>query len=324
MLAARSPVALREAQREAPEVARLLEHIRVGGGPASAGAPIAAGDAWVRLSAAPWSLTDAIGGFVLLAEDVSREVSEEEQTRQHIESLHHGNRIELLNLIAASTVHDLRNSLTILTVNVDLLACGFLSPDEEKVSIESMHTALEMSNTLMENLAQFGRVQTPDPVPIKLAAFIRDNRRLLAHSLSRRVQLELALGEVELEVLAVPVHLQQILLNLVINARDAMPDGGTVTVLLAPATAPGEDGATRALLSVRDEGVGIAPEVAARIFEPLFTTKGPQHGTGLGLSIVDSLVKGMSGHIAVTSAPGEGATFAVSLPAQVQSARATG
>jgi len=299
----------------AAEARALVARAHSLGEPQKAAHPIpAAGDgAWARLAVAPWSLARAIDGVVVVAEDISREVADAEQTRQHMEALHHGNRIELLNLLSAATAHDLRNSLTVLTGNVYLLELGGLSPKEQGESVQAMRQAVDMSTALLENLTRLSRTQTGAPQPIALVPFLEENYQLLTHSLSRQVRLRLALCEHDVVIDAVPVHLQQILLNLVVNARDAMPGGGIVTLSLAVAP-------SAAALAVRDEGVGMAPEIVTRIFEPLFTTKGPEQGTGLGLAIVRSLVDGLGGEIAVESAEGEGTTVTVRLPTAAASA----
>jgi CheY-like chemotaxis protein len=119
-------------------------------------------------------------------------------------------------------------------------------------------------------------------------------------------------------VLADPAHMEQLVLNLVINARDAMPRGGVITIRSAnvPAAAPrsGGGGRDRVALSVSDTGIGMAPDIAERIFEPFFTTKREGRGTGLGLSIVENIVAAHGGEVRVESAPGRGACFTVILP----------
>jgi CheY-like chemotaxis protein len=160
------------------------------------------------------------------------------------------------------------------------------------------------------------------PVPLDLAVVVRDSERLLRRVLGEDVTLTVELDEGLWPVLCDPAQLEQVILNLVVNARDAMPSGGTLSISARNAEArllvdlrTGERRKGEWVrLSVRDSGTGMSPEVQAHLFEPFFTTKGSGKGTGLGLATVHGIVAQSGGHIEVESAPGRGSTFDLFLP----------
>jgi two-component system, cell cycle sensor histidine kinase and response regulator CckA len=159
----------------------------------------------------------------------------------------------------------------------------------------------------VQHLLAFSRRQVLHPRPVQVNDAVRNIETMLARTLGNNVWLSLRLDESGPMVLVDPVQLDQVLLNMVINARDAMPTGGTVTVTTS--TASGQ-----VVITVEDTGTGMDEDTRARIFEPFFTTKGSA-GTGLGLPTVYGIVKQSGGSVTCESTPGVGSVFRVSLPA---------
>ncbi|MEX0879130.1 MAG: ATP-binding protein, partial [Thermoanaerobaculia bacterium] len=188
--------------------------------------------------------------------------------------------------------------------------------------IEEIRKAGERAANLTRQLLAFGRKQVFEPKLIDLNALIAESSRMLARLIGEHIRLVTELDPSLGSVRADPGQVEQVILNLVVNARDAMSSGGTLTIRTEnadvdaassrrhPGTAPGR----YAVISVCDTGVGIEAETQKRIFEPFFTTKEKPHGTGLGLATVYGIVSQSGGQVFVTSEPGRGATFTVYLP----------
>ena len=173
--------------------------------------------------------------------------------------------------------------------------------------MDEVNAASQRAATLTRQLLAFGRQQLLTPRVLDVNEVVTDTSKLLARLLPTAVELTLALGVDTLPVYVDRSMLEQVLLNLVVNARDAMPRGGQITLRT------GMDG-PHVFLSVADTGIGMTSEVRARAFDPFFTTKAPGHGTGLGLSTVYGLVHQSGGEVSVETAPGVGSIFTVKLP----------
>lgn len=270
--------------------------------------PIKDGDRWLVIATAPWSVGGHVDGVVVLAEDITNEITEEEQ----FEALHHNNRLELVHLLSASVAHDLRNMLMVISLNAEMLTQPTLPIAERGDVVRTLQEAIDTGSSLLSSLTAMSRVDTGPARPVQLVPFLESNRRLMSRSLPRTFSLQMNIeAPRDLTVVAPPLQLQQILLNLLLNARDAMPSGGEIVVSLSEQP---DSPQPRVCLSVTDQGCGIAPELQERIFEALFTTKPVGRGTGLGLSIVRSIAEDLGGTVSVTSAPGQGSTFFISLP----------
>lgn len=212
-------------------------------------------------------------------------------------------RHEPMARLAAGVAHDVNNLLTIIAGQLDQVAAG-TADDRLRERLRIALLAVERAGDVSRRMLAYGRGRTAVGV-VDLAALVRANEGLLAAMLTRRVRLRLELDAV------VAVHgdrtaLLQVLLNLAANARDAMPGGGSFTVVLRAA-----DG--EAVLACRDTGVGMDPAMARTMFEPWVTTKG-EAGNGIGLAVVAGAVRDGGGTIAVDSHPGVGTTFTVRLP----------
>jgi PAS domain S-box-containing protein len=231
-------------------------------------------------------------------------------------------RLEGLGRLAGGVAHDFNNLLTVILGSLEVVRPRVA--DDVREDLDQIDVAAGRARDLTRQLLAFARKQVIAPVALDLAGVVRDSERLLRRVLGEDVALTVDLGEPLWPVLCDPAQLQQVILNLVVNARDAMPEGGTLAIAVrnaersgaAAGDAGGEGGSPGewVRLSVRDSGVGMGPEVQAHLFEPFFTTKPWGKGTGLGLATVHGIVAQSGGLIEVESAPGRGTTIAVLLP----------
>ncbi len=231
-----------------------------------------------------------------------------------------GSRLETVGRLAGGIAHDFNNLLTAILGGVEA-ARGVGLPDAALVELDQVQAAARRGAELVKNLLAFARQQTLVPRVVALNEVVAGTIQLLGRSLSGRVVLEFALEQPGRMVKVDPAQLGQVVMNLALNARDAMPEGGRLRIgtghrlVLRPegegraALPPGR----YAVLEVADSGQGMPPEVMARIFDPFFSTKG-SGGTGLGLATVQGIVAQSGGHITVESTPGQGTCFRIYLP----------
>jgi PAS domain S-box-containing protein len=238
------------------------------------------------------------------------------------DQLQQARRMEAVGRLAGGVAHDFNNLLTIIKGYVELALNRVAGSPELRGNIQQIADAAERAVTLVRQLLAFSRRQVLKPKVLDLNSVVLNMdkmvRRLMRETIEMRTRIEKNLGSVKAD----PGQIEQVILNLIVNARDAMPDGGklwieTGNVELDFAVAhdqalikPGP----YVMLSVTDTGVGISAETLPHIFEPFYTTKGSSRGTGLGLSTVYGIVKQSGGHIAVNSELGKGTTFKVYLP----------
>jgi PAS domain S-box-containing protein len=236
--------------------------------------------------------------------------------------LSHSQRMEALGRLAGGVAHDFNNLLTAISGYAELLTMG-LPPDRRtERAAEEILRASDRAADLTRQLLAFGRRQVTEPKVVDLNDAVRGVARMLDRVLGEDILFELELAPTAGSVRADPGQLEQVVMNLVVNARDAMPDGGRLVIRTGSAImdetaaiaqegpAPGE----YALIEVTDTGTGIEPAVLGQIFEPFFTTKEEGKGTGLGLATVYGIVRQAGGHVTVRSEFGEGTTFRVHLP----------
>ena len=260
-----------------------------------------------------------VAGVVVNARDVTEQRRLEEQFRQ-------AQRLESLGRLAGGVAHDFNNLLTVI------LSCSeiMLEDRQEGVAvrledIEEIRNAGERARDLTRQLLAFARKQVIAPVHLDLNSAVLASEKLLRRVLGEDVRLSVDVAPSPLPVLADPGQLEQVLLNLAVNARDAMLRGGTLTIgtaavdMMAAPAGPGVAGDKGRAggwveLVVRDTGVGMAPEVQAHLFEPFFTTKEQGKGTGLGLATVHGIVAQAGGHLHVESEVGKGTAFHLWLP----------
>jgi PAS domain S-box-containing protein len=275
------------------------------------GSPIA-----VTLAAAPF--TDAAGnvtGALFIAADLTEVRQLEVQYRQL-------QKMEAVGRLAGGIAHDFNNLLTAILGTTGLVLEYVGSDKRIRMDVEEIEKAAKRAAGLTRQLLVFSRQQVLEPRILDINAVVRDLERMLARLIGEDIELRLQLAPEIGAVQADPGQLQQAIVNLVVNARDAMPNGGGLTietteVALDPrqleAHTPTQPG-TYVLLAVHDTGVGMDAATKARLFEPFFTTKAPGRGTGLGLATVYSIVKQSGGYIWAYSEPGQGTTFKIYLP----------
>jgi len=244
------------------------------------------------------------GGMEYLAvvmSDVTERVRLEEQYRQ-------AQKMEALGQLAGGIAHDFNNVLTVIGASATFLAQAIPPDDPRRADVDEIRGAIERASGLTRQLLAFSRHQPFAACALDLSDVVLAAEKLLRRVLGENIELVTHAAPSLPPVLADRGQLEQVLLNLAVNARDAMPDGGRLEI----ATAAAADGG--ATLTVRDTGVGMSAETQSRIFDPFFTTKELGKGTGLGLSTVYGIVGRVGATIAVESAPGRGATFTVRFP----------
>lgn len=270
----------------------------------------------VAITASPMREADgSASGALLCFADMSGQARLEMQ-------LAHAQRLQTAGQLAGGMAHDFNNLLTAILGAVDTLAAQEgLGPDGRE-DLAQIRASAERGCALTRQLLAFSRRQTVQPRVLAVNDVLTNMAGLLRRLLGSRVRLELALEQSGLQVRADPTALDQVLLNLAVNARDAMPEGGTLTLRNGHLTLhrPLVRGPERippgryVMIEVQDTGVGIPPEALAHIFEPFFTTRREQGGTGLGLATVHGIVRQSDGFLGVESAPGKGTRLRVYLP----------
>ena len=248
-----------------------------------------------------------------VAMDVTARKELEDQFRQM-------QKMEALGQLAGGVAHDFNNLLTVIEGYGQMLHDEWPGQEQGRLDLAEILRASERAKVLTNQLLAFSRKQVVRPTQVDLNATIRDLSRMLARVIGENIELDLQLDVVP-PVIADVGQIEQVVMNLAVNARDAMPFGGRLTIRTAGAAmdtsaarARGLDPGEYAALVVSDTGSGMTADVRHRIFEPFFTTKEVGKGTGLGLSMVYGIVKQSSGHIEVSSEPGKGTTFRVHLP----------
>ncbi len=242
-------------------------------------------------------------GVVGIARDITSLKRLEAELRQ-------SQKMEAIGHLASGVAHDFNNLLSAIFAHTSL-AKRTLSPNHPATrSLERVEESAAHAAGVTRSLLTFSRQSPAQKRLVRLNRVVGEAVRLIRRTLPATIRLDARLTDrPDLWVRADPTQVQQVLLNLAINARDAMPQGGTLSVALG-SSAPGD----WARLVVADSGSGMTPEVLGRIFEPFFTTKGPEQGTGLGLPIVHGIVTDHGGRIEVESEPGRGTVFTVLLP----------
>lgn len=253
--------------------------------------------------------------------EAERELAEEARAALE-QQLEQARRMEAIGRLAGGVAHDFNNILTGITGYAELVICELPEGSTLREDVEEILQAAGRAAGLTRQLLAFSRKQLIEPRLIELNQHIERTMNMLRRLVGEHIELVFTPAEGLWTIEADPTHLEQMLMNLVTNGRDAMPDGGTVRIATANRTiAPEEASVVSKLepgdyveLCVTDEGAGMDEEVLKNVFEPFFTTKSRGRGTGLGLATVLGVVTQSGGHISVISAPGEGSTFTILLP----------
>jgi PAS domain S-box-containing protein len=268
---------------------------------------------WVRDRAFP--VRDAEGQahrLVGVAEDITERL--ELETR-----LLHSQKMDAVGRLAGGVAHDFNNLLTVIGSHSELLLSDLPQDSELWEDAQEIRRATQQASTLTRRLLAFSKRQVLQPQKIRLEDVVEEMERMTRRLLGVQVELEVHLDERPGRVMADPGQLEQVILNLVVNARDAMEGGGRLIIRTGQVTAPHPDGPQNEgrdrswrTLSVKDTGQGIPPALQDQIFEPFFTTK--DEGTGLGLSTIFGIVEQSGGWIDLDSSRGQGTTFTIHLP----------
>jgi len=242
-------------------------------------------------------------------------------------------KMDAIGRIAGGVAHDFNNLLTVITNYVSFAIDRMARSDPARADLEQAQEASSRAEALVRQLLAFSRKSVAQPKIIDLNRLVHEMKDLLRSTIGADVSLVIKNGDSFPTTRADPDHLKQVLINLVLNACDAMPEGGALTIGTSTRDVGSEVAelhsgmkpGTYAVLAVSDSGVGMEPDVATRVFEPFFSTKPRGVGTGLGLATVYGIVKQADGYVSVRSEPNRGATFEVYLPiADVQLPAAPG
>jgi PAS domain S-box-containing protein len=263
--------------------------------------------------------------YILLARDVTNERQLEEQVRL-------SQKMEAIGLLAGGVAHDFNNLLQVIQGYASLAMEQANHPAEQRESLDQVQGASERASRLTRQLLAFGRRQALQKEDVDLGVLIGDLLHMIRRIIGEHIEIDLIPGHQLGNVRADRSQIEQVVLNLCVNARDAMPKGGRLTIELEnvlingsfreshPWAKPGH----YVLMSIIDNGVGMDKATQTRIFEPFFTTKSKEHGTGLGLSVVYGIIKQHDGMVHVYSEPGLGSTFKVYLPVVERAAAVVG
>ena len=265
----------------------------------------------------PLEAGPAVGGWVLLVRDVTRERETQTQIQRQ-------NRLAALGQLAGGIAHDFNNILTIINFSAEMSLYESGLPPQLSRDLQAILSAGRKGAELVRQILDFSRRAWLDTRPVDLHAVVREITEILQRTLPENVAVSVEAGPGDFTVHADPTRIQQALMNLALNARDAMPQGGQLRISLNRLHVQAADEPPAAemppgdwvCLVVADTGTGLPAEVLPHLFEPFFTTKPVGQGTGLGLAQVYGIVKQHQGYIAVDTAPDRGTTFRIYLPAR--------
>ena len=277
---------------------------------------------WYLLSCNPIREEERITGVLVVAREITAQKRSEEITRRSEETTRQAQKMEAIGRLAGGVAHDFNNLLTVIGTYCELLKQGVAEGSAKMADVDEIYNATVRAAALTNQLLTFSRKQVHQPRLINLNAIVAGMEEMLRRLIDTGIRIE-SQAFPELSTLrADPAQMEQVLLNLAVNARDAMPSGGVLRIetdeaFLDSAYAAAHSGVTPGryvLLSVSDTGSGMDDDTRQRIFEPFFITKGQGEGTGLGLATVYGIVQQSGGHIQVDSDVGRGTTFRIYFP----------
>jgi len=262
-----------------------------------------------------------IVGVFGISHDITELQEAHETLKQTREALFRSQKMEAVGQLTGGIAHDFNNILAIILGNVELLRLHFPDDPNAREIIDAVMRATLHGKDLTGHLLAFSRRRSLNPQPVDVNALVADIIRLLGRTLSARIRVTTITSGESGVAFVDPAALEGAVLNVALNARDAMPEGGSLTIrtstvaVTEPAVTDDDlQPGSYALLEIEDTGCGMPPEVVARVFEPFFTTKPGGRGTGLGLSMVYGFAKQSGGAAMIDSAPGRGTTVKMYLP----------
>ena len=275
----------------------------------------------VELSLSTWTAGQEVF-YTAVIRDITERKQAAEALRQREEQLRQAQKMEAVGRLAGGIAHDFNNLLTAILGYADLIAAATPPESQLRKDAEEIQKAGRSAASLIKELLAFSRKQVLQPAMLDVSAVVAGTENLLRRLIGEHIDLSLALTAELDQVRADRTQLEQVLINLAVNARDAMPNGGKLAIRTSVETPEGimtephlpPARGRHVVLTVSDTGHGMSPETRARIFEPFFTTKPVGQGTGLGLATVYGIVKQSGGHIWVESELGRGTSFNVALP----------
>lgn len=269
----------------------------------------------VELHLVPLTVSGRVLGSLGIYQDVTARGVLEKQLRM-------AQKMEAVGRLSGGISHDFNNLLGVIIGYIQVIKRSLVPGNSLYEYAEEVEKASQRAVALTRQLLAFSRQQVLEPVILNLNTLVADMEKMLPRLIGEDIDLNLILDPALGQVKADPGQLEQVVMNLAVNARDAMPDGGKLTVQTANAEIdatfarehPGSVPGQYVMLAVKDTGIGMDPETQSQIFEPFYTTKGRDKGTGLGLATVYGVVKQSNGHITVDSEKGKGSLFAIYLP----------
>jgi PAS domain S-box-containing protein len=280
---------------------------------------------WRRQDSTPLQIRESGRAFRDAAgrlEHVDGTIEDVTQHRQLEERYQQAQKVQAIGQLAGGVAHDFNNILTVISGYSHVLLAKSDLREEDRRSLTNIRDAGDRAASLTRQLLAYSRKQRLQPRIIHLNAITAEMDPMLQRLVGENIRIRTIATSGLAAVKADPSQIQQVVMNLVVNARDAMPGGGQLTIETANATIANDYARTHpdvapgnyVMLAVSDTGTGMTPEVQARLFEPFFTTKAPGYGTGLGLATCHGIVKQSGGHIVAYSEAGHGTTFKVYLP----------
>jgi signal transduction histidine kinase/ActR/RegA family two-component response regulator len=282
-----------------------------------------AGDpGWYLVSCNPIREEERITGVLVVAREITARKRQEEMVRRSEETTRQAQKMEAIGRLAGGVAHDFNNLLTVIGTYCELLKQGVTEGNARPADVDEIYNATVRAAALTNQLLTFSRKQVLQPKLLNLNEIVAGMEEMLRRLIDTGIRIETSAFANLSQLRADPAQMEQVLLNLAVNARDAMPNGGMLRIetdeaFLDAAYAAAHPGVTAGryvLLSVSDTGSGMDDETRQRIFEPFFTTKGQGEGTGLGLATVYGIVQQSGGHIQVDSELEQGTTFRIYFP----------
>ncbi|WP_448383284.1 hybrid sensor histidine kinase/response regulator [Desulfosoma sp.] len=269
----------------------------------------------VEISARPMGGPEGpVRGFRIMARDVTAKIEGEKRAKELEKIIAHAQKMESLGTLASGIAHEFNNLLQAMTGYLDLLEKHTDASDRKRRWIDRVREAADRGAELVRRMLTFARQDGVSPELLDINRVIEETLDFLSRNIPRMIQLEADLAPDVPAVYGDRLQLEQIVINLIVNARDAIPEGGHGRITVSTRRDKRPDGTDGVVLKVSDTGQGIPERIRERIFDPFFTTKEPGKGTGLGLSTVYGIMQRHGGTITCESEPGRGTTFTLTFP----------